>query len=124
MDLSSTKRETPPWLVAAAVVIVLAVGGWLLVRHMLVSPDENRRGNLWCEPCGHRFEMAAGDYHAALAGQSGPGVPCPKCGRAAAEPVMADCPHCRKPIRHRDVQQGSRAHAEHLCPFCEKKLPS
>ena len=123
MDLSNGKK-IPDWAMAAALAVVIAAAGAAAWFAWSGSPDENRRGLLVCEKCGHQFEISARDYHAAQGESGGANVRCPKCNQVAAEPVMAQCPKCRRPIRHRDVEQGSPAHLQRLCPFCGEKMPA
>lgn len=123
MDLS-VRKGIPDWAIAAALAVVIAAGGMGAYVAWSGSSGENRRGNLVCEKCGHQFEISAQDYHAAQAESRGANVRCPKCGQLAAEPVMARCPKCQRPIRHRDVEPGSPAHLQRLCPFCGQKMPA
>lgn len=105
-------------LLAAALVALIAAGGAAAFYGWTSSPDENRSALMVCDKCGHQFRIAARDYHAA-----GEHVRCPKCSQGAAEPVLAVCPHCTRPIRYGDIPQGSEIHTRRLCPFCQKPMP-
>ena len=114
-DAPATRRP----LLAAALLAVIVLGGAAAYYGWTYSGDENRSASLVCDKCGHLFRMSAHDYHAA----GDQGVRCPKCRQGAAEPVLAVCPHCSRPIRYGDIPQGSETHTRRLCPFCQKPMP-
>jgi hypothetical protein len=97
---------------AAAVAVVLAVGGWLLWGGG--ANNENfPEGTLWMctnPACGNTFTLTMkqlGEHHKAHFGQL---PPCPKCGRDAIG--AHKCEHCGKVYVE---QRGSS-----ICPFCFK----